>query len=80
MLGLQSKVISLNFVNPYFGFLHFALVDVLAKYMFTESVTHPIPYVGTILIKLILFDIYVSKLLKVYGLCACVCLCIIFFF
>ena len=40
VLCLQSMVISLNFVNPNFGFLLFASLNFLAKDMCTELVTH----------------------------------------
>ena len=43
-------VISLNFVNLDFGFLPFALLNVMEKNMFTELVTNLISFEGKILI------------------------------
>ena len=87
MGSIKSKDVRLTvkgnffeFCQSIFWFSAFCISRCFGKVHFKESVTHPIPYVGTILIKLILFYIYVSKFLKVYGLCACVCLYIIFFF
>ena len=63
-------VISLNFVNPDFGFLPFVSLNVMAKDMFTGLVTHPISYEGKILIKLYM---YVSQIPQsIYGVMVCV--------
>lgn len=70
MLCLQLMVISLNFVNPDFGFLPFVSLNVMAKDMFTGLVTHPISYEGKILIKLYMYVFQIPQ--SIYGVMVCV--------